>query len=150
MFNSKKTTVKYRLTGIVLFCMVLFGSLLLTPATAQAARGHRGRRGGRHGFVRRHHRPARRWRRRHYRRHHRPYRRYNRGIGWANLGWSIGNAAWSAANASRSRDTVIIEKPVYVVPRSYDYDDDLDYQILRDWDYTPNTTSRRTEVIICP
>ena len=152
MLNAKKTNVKYRLTGVVLFCVVLFGSLFLAPDTAQAARGHRG---GRGFSSRSYHRPApRRYYRPaprpYYRRHYRPYRPYRRGTDWVNLGWTLGNVAWSAVNAARTPDTVVIEKPVYVVPNSYDYDDDLDYRILRNWDYTPNTTTTRTEVIICP
>ncbi len=138
MFNAKRKNLKVQLSGIVLFCMVLFGAMLMTPATAQAARGHRG-----------HYRPApRRYYRPAPRRHYR--HNYHRRANWGNLGWSIGNAVWSAVNATRYSDPIIIEKPVYVVPQSYDYDDDVDYQILRNWDYTPNTTSTRTEVIICP
>lgn len=164
MLNEKKNTVKFRLLGILLFCMVLVGSMLLTPGTAQAARGHRGGRRAtiarRHGGFQ-HHRPARRFHQRRFRRHHRPFRHHRRhGTNWGNFGWTIGNAVWTAANIARSRsrtrdsdyydDTIIIEKPVYVVPRSYDDDDDVDYLILRDWDYTPNTTTTRTEIIICP
>ena len=179
MSNEKKTTMKFRFSGILLFCMVLVGSLLLTPATAQAARGRgRGRVGGRSGRgvaaagrrsgFRRHYRPARRFnrsfaRRRHYkpvRRYRRPYRRhYRRGTDWVNFGLTVGNLAWSAANiASSSRDydyyddpviiEKVVEKPVYIVPQSYE--DDTDYIILRDWDYTPNTTTTRTEIIIAP
>lgn len=168
MLRERKETARFRFSGILLCCMILFGSLLLVPAEAQAGRGGRhgrnfarsGRRSERFDRHWRHnHRPDRRHQHRHHHRHHRRhYRRHYRRTNWVNFGWTLGNAAWSAVNLANTYSNrrasnyynrpVVVERPVYIVRRSYE--DDTDYQILRDWDYTPNTTTTRTEIIITP
>lgn len=83
MLNEKKKNMKFRFSGIILFCMVLVGSMLLMPATAQAARGRRGGRrasiAGRRGGFRRHNISSRRFNRVSSRRFNRgSSRRFNR------------------------------------------------------------------------
>ena len=169
MLRENKTITSWRISGVLLVCVFLFGSVLLLPTDAQAGRGHRDRgrytKSARSGRVergrhdRRHYakRRSHEYRnKRHYRRDRgRYYKRHRRSNDWVNFGWTIGNIAWSAANLANSRtyyynDPVIIERPVYVRPYN-SYDDYQDVRTSRNWYYdVPGSTTRRTEVVICP
>ncbi len=134
MSKKAKKIKKFRLSGIVLFCVILLGTLMIVPADAQAGRGRRSRRGWsskRHhrNNFRRNHRRNRRWRN---------HRRYNNS--WSDFGWAAASIANSFAK-SRSRTVYVVQQPQGC------YDSDYD-----SWYYYegPTRTTSRREVIIVP